>query len=170
MSPTKLILSAAFLAIVALTVSCATVDAKLDQADKAITDAENTVDRATDVVEKGIKTANRAVNTVERTKNRVVDTGKDLKNRVENLALAIRIVVKKGDTLWGIASRAYSGTPQAPAGEGGYLWPLICAQNKISDCHLIEVGDIISYLPADRLHTVPAAELAKYKQMAFDAP
>jgi len=164
---TRFTLGAVCLAVAVLAVSCATIDKTLDEVDKGLEKAEETVERVENTIDKVDNTVSR----VAKTANRVENKTKELGSRVENIVKTKRHLVAKGDTLWGLASRLYRNSDaRIPGGQGGYLWPLICEQNGISNCHVIEIGDIIRYLPADRLSTVNNTDLRRHLQVAFDAP
>lgn len=60
-----------------------------------------------------------------------------------------RVVVVKGDTLWDLSQRIY-GDP--------FLWPLLCDRNGLKDCDSIEVGDILSFSPAELVPTMSDAD------------
>ncbi len=159
-------LAVAAIAFITVAPGCATIDKTLDEVDKGLDKAEETIDR----VEKTIDKVDKTVSRVAKAKDRVVDRSKNLATRMENIVKTKRVIVEKGETLWKIASTEYSGHELAPAGEGGYLWPLICEQNGYKNCHLIEIGDIARLLPADRLHTVPKADMKRHIKVAFEAP
>lgn len=135
------------------------VDKGLDNADKTLTEVEETLDK----VEK-------LVTRVEHTGSRLENRGKAIGNRASQLVTHKRYLVQKGDTLWDICSKAYKGSSYTLEGEGGYLWPLVCAQNSITDCNLIEPGQIVRLVKPEDLANIASAELQKHLKTAIEAP
>jgi hypothetical protein len=72
--------------------------------------------------------------------------------------LVFRVVVERGDTLWDISRKVY-GT--------GFLWPLLCSNNLLQDCHMIEVGQILQLRDID---AVRGADNTPYLNDAYLTP
>lgn len=129
----------AFAAAALIGIGCASVNKALDKADADLDKANQTIAKADKVVNKAIKTASDA----------------------KTLALDKRLVVNRGDTLWGL-SQAKLGT--------GFLWPLLCDRNSLTDCDLIEVGQVLRYPAQDALSQLTAEQKKAYLKRAYDAP
>ena len=131
----------------------------LDKADSTLTQVEETLDK----VEK-------LVTRVEHAGSRIENRGKAIGNRAAQLVTHKRYLVQSGDNLWDICSKAYAGAPQALDGDGGYLWPLVCEQNGITDCNLIKPGQIVRLVKPKDLANIASAELQKHLKTAIEAP
>ena len=107
-------------------------------------------------VDQAVATVNAVDSAVNQVKNRVDSTVA----RVEGIPNYIRHSVVKGDTLWKLSRQNY---------KTGFLWPLICEQNGIPNCHRIRVGDVLRMSPQSSLNKYPADELERYRQTAYRA-
>lgn len=166
MKPTKTNPSAplaAALFALAVVVGCAGANKALTKADQAINQAADAVDKAANTVDNAAATAVRAANTVDKAAGTLEDAKARLASRaavVDDLPRYIRHRVVRGDTLWGISRSNY---------RTGFLWPMVCQQNGIANCDLIEVGDVIRVLPDAQVKALPKADLDRWRQQAYAA-
>lgn len=154
----------AILAAACLTLSVVTVVAGCASGDvKKVQDGLQAAGQA-------LNEASKAVNTAAAVVNQAQAFGQKVQGVADSVVHDQQVLVEKGDTLWGLASKAYHGLPQAPLGEGGYLWPLICERNSLENCNVIEPGQVIRLVPASALDTVPLQQVAWAIQAAYIAP
>jgi nucleoid-associated protein YgaU len=170
----KLILPALLaLAIPILVIGCAGNKTKPDlakdlhQAVQNLNDVTQAITATTQAASQAVAAASTAVNTVVNTANQTVDAvqniGADaqrLKDRAALITHFANYTVVKGDTLWRLSRTHY---------RTGFLWPMLCEQNGVTDCNRIVVGQTVRYALPEVLATYSAAELDVYRQTAYRA-
>ncbi len=126
---------------------------------QALKDVNQGVQVAAEVVNTAAEVVNAADKVVAKVENISADAQR-LKTRASLLSHYGRHQVVRGDTLWALSRRQH-GT--------GFLWPLICEQNGLKNCHRIKVGEVLRYALPDLLETYSADELEKYRQTAYQS-
>ncbi len=155
---------AVFLALALLASGCSSVTQKKAQEVQAV------VDKAVHDVVPTVKLA-VAVAGVVAPENQTTKAVTDAAYSFESsLGDVVSVVVAKGDTLWDLCDKAYRGVPQAPAGRGSYLWPLVCTINGLQDCNRIEVGQVISLFSPHALAMIPEKDVKVALAVAYAAP